>query len=122
MKKIIILTITLISLCSNAFAYNYSAEFKKGFYDSFIASLFGSLKESLLSQGFQPASVHNYVSTLRARLDRTELEQASWSCVSKYPPETINQNPDKIITECFEKWNNDFFFVKNSKAIEILKK
>ena len=122
MKKTIILIITLISLCSSAFAYEYSQEFKKGFYDSFIANLFGSLKESLFAQGFKTNSVNEYVATMRTRLDRTQLEKETWGCVSKYPPDKLQANTDKMIIECFEKWNNEFFFEKNQNAIQILRK
>lgn len=122
MKKFIILAISLISISSNVFAYEYSQEFKKGFYDSFIANLFGSLKESLFSQDFKPNSVNEYVATMRTRLDRNELEKETWGCVSKYTPEEMEKNTDKIVTECFEKWNNEFFFVKNQNVIDILKR
>lgn len=122
MKKIIVLAITLISLCSSTFAYEYTQEFKKGFYDSFIANLFGGLKESLFAQGFKPNSVDEYVATMRTRLDRTQLEKETWGCVSKYTPDALEKNSYKIVSECFGKWNEDFFFEKNQNAIEILKK
>lgn len=122
MKKFIILTLTLITISTSALAYNYPPEFKQSFYDAFIANLLGSLKENLFQQGFKPYSVNEYVSTLRARLDRKELENATWGCVSKYSPDEMQTNTDKIINDCFDKWSNDFFFKQNESAINILKK
>lgn len=122
MKKFVILAITFITISTSALAYNYPPEFKQNFYDAFIANLLGSLKESLFQQGFKPNSVNEYVSTLRARLDRKELEQTTWGCVSKFPPETLTKDTDKIVIECFSKWNDDFFFEKNKDALQILKK
>lgn len=122
MKKIIIMSLALITISTSACAYDYPPLAKQNFYDAFIANLLGSLKESLFQQGFKPYSVNEYVSTLRARLDRKELENATWGCVSKYSPDEMQTNANQIVNKCFGKWSNDFFFKQNETAINILKK
>lgn len=122
MKKFIILALTLITISTSALAYNYPPEFKQNFYDAFIANMLGALKENLFQQGYKPYSVNEYVSTLRARLDRKELENTTWACVSKYSPEQMQTNMDNVVNECFDTWSNDFFFVQNESALKILRK
>ena len=121
MKKLIGMFITLLLLSSEVSAYNYNADFKEGFYDGLITNLFQTLQQNLISQGFKQESVYMYVSTLRARLDRKNLEKASWACVSKYTPEQMQSIPEKIINECFDNWSNKFFFEENADTIKLLK-
>ena len=121
MKKFLSLFFTLLILSSEVLAYNYSADFKEGFYDGLIANLFQTLQQNLISQGFKQESVYMYVSTLRARLDRKNLEKASWACVSKYTPAQMQSQSDKIISDCFDSWSNKFFFEENADTIKLLK-
>lgn len=126
MKKIlailgILLFVNMVVMSLNkAFAYAYNNDFKVSFYDSFVSGMFEGLKESLLTQGFSTASVNTYIATLKPKVNRTSLEQASWDCVSKYSV-TEMQTPG-VIDHCFEKWTNNFFFVDNVKSLDILKK
>lgn len=121
MKKLLVLFMTVI-ISEQAFAYNYDAQFKKDFYDNFVVNFFQSLQQSLLSQGFKQDGVYLYVSTLRARLNRKDLENSTWGCVSKYTPAQLNSGNKKIIDECFDFWTNKFFFEKNSDALKLLNK
>ena len=121
MKKLIGMFITLLLLSSEVSAYNYNAEFKKGFYDGLLVSFFQSLQQSLISQGFKQEGVYMYVSTLRARVNRKDLENASWACVSKYTPAQMQSQSDKIISDCFDSWSNKFFFEENADALKLLK-
>jgi hypothetical protein len=126
MKKIlailgILLFINMVVMSlSKAFAYAYDNDFKTAFYDSFEVGMFEGLEQSLLSQGFTKLSVGTYIATLKAKFNRTSLEQASWDCVSKYTVQQM-QTPG-VVDKCFESWSNNFFFVENSKALGILKK
>lgn len=126
MKKIIVIlgillfiNIVVMSL-SKAFAYAYDSDFKKSYYDNFIPVMFVSLEQSLLSQGYTAPSVNTYVATLKAKLNRTELEQSTWDCISRYTVQQM-QNPD-VVLHCFGGWSNNFFAVENAKALEILRK
>ena len=105
---------------SKAFAYAYDNDFKTAFYDSFIEGMFEGLQQSLLSQGFTTSSVNTYIATLKPKVNRANLEQTTWDCVSKYSV-TEMQTPG-VIDHCFEKWTNNFFFVDNVKSLDILKK
>lgn len=122
MKKIIMF-LCIIALVSNTlvYAYEYSNRFKQDFYDNFVASFFNTLQESLMKQNYKDRNVYDYVSTLKGRFDRTQLENETWACVSKYSPEQL-KNSNKILDECFDNWSNKFFFEANSDAISILKK
>lgn len=122
MKKLLIAIFILAMMGTQALAYNYDAQFKKGFYEGLIISFFQSLQQSLLSQGFDENSVYMYVSTTRARIDRKDLENATWACVSKYSPTQLQNNSTKIIDECFDGWFNKFFFEKNADALKLLRK
>ena len=126
MKKIIVILGILLFInmvvmsLSKAFAYAYDNDFKTAFYDSFIEGMFEGLQQSLLSQGFTNSSVNVYVTTLKSKVNRANLEQTTWDCVSKYTVQQM-QTPG-IVDKCFEQWSNNFFFVENSKALEILRK
>lgn len=122
MKKFLAILFLSVIISGQAIAYNYDAQFKKEFYDSFVVNFFQSLQQSLLSQGFIEDKVYLYISTLRARLDRSELENSTWACVSKYSPSQLNNGTKKIIDECFDSWTNKFFFEKNSDALKLLRK
>lgn len=99
-----------------------TAKDKKGFYDSFISSVFSSLKQSLLSQGFTQSSVDKYITTIQPRLNRTSFESETWACVSKYTMETLNSDAERIADECFGNWLNDFFINKNGDLMNLLQK
>lgn len=108
MKKFIILTLTLITMSTSALAYNYPPEFKKMFYDSYCIQLFGTLSYALQIYGFKPEYNEKYISTLKSRLNRKELEDATWSCISKNTPEQFKKNSDAIIEKCTGEWRNNF--------------
>ena len=126
MKKILVILGILLFInmvvmsLSKAFAYAYDNDFKTAFYDSFIEGMFEGLQQSLLSQGFTKSSVNVYVTTLKSKVNRANLEQTTWDCVSKYTVQQM-QTPG-IVDKCFEQWSNNFFFVENSKALDMLKK
>lgn len=121
MKKILLLGIVIL-FGLQVFAYNYDADFKKSYYDGFIVSMFNSLQNSLLSQGFNSSSVNSYISTMKSRLNRTQLENATWSCVSKYSYQDMVNNSTTVYNDCFDKWLNNFFFVTNKDVSNVLKK
>ena len=122
MKKLLTILFVTVIMSGQVFAYNYDVNFKTAFYDSFVVNFFQSLQQSLLSQGFKQDGVYLYVSTLRARLNRKDLENSTWGCVSKYSPAQLNNGNKKIIDECFDSWTNKFFFEKNSDALKLLNK
>ena len=121
MKKFLILG-AVVLFGMQAFAYNYDATFKKSYYDGFIASMFNSLQNSLLSQGFTRESVSTYISTMKSRLNRTQLENTTWSCVQKYSYQEMINNANKVYGDCFDRWSNEFFFVTNKDVTSVLKK
>ena len=110
----------VLCISSQAFAYNYDSKFKKGFYDEFAASFFQTLQTSLISQGFDREKSYLYVSTLRSRLNRAELENSTWGCVCGYTKEQMSKSPN-FTEKCFGKWSQKFMFEQNADTISILK-
>lgn len=100
----------------------YDENFKKGFYDSYISSMFFSLENTLISRGFTKESVEIYSFTMQSRLNRTKLENETWNCVSKYSQYQMINNTIDIHEKCFNKWGNTFFFEENSDAMSLLKR
>lgn len=121
MKKIILSFFIIFCISEQVLAYNYDTKFKKEFYDEFIANFFQTLQESLLRDGFKQNPTYEYVATLRARLNRPDLEKSTWGCVSKYSPEQMKKSKD-FTEKCFGDWSYKFMFEKNSDTINILKK
>lgn len=99
-----------------------TAQDKKEFYDGYIPSMFSSLRQSLISQGFTSSSVDKYITAMQPRLDRTSLENGTWACVSKYTMETLVNNAERISDECFNNWLYDFFINKNRDLMNLLQK
>lgn len=120
MKKLIILVLTVILLGGSAYAYNDSLALKKSFYDGFLKGMFYSLEQSIASRGIPRAKAARYTAALKKRVNRTQLENATWACVSKYSPQEMETYADKLAEECFHKWADDFYN-KNSDLIYLLK-
>lgn len=112
----------MLCFSASVLAYEYTAAWKKSFYDNYKASLFSSLKESLLSQHFSASGVDKYISVMKKRLNRSELEEQTWGCVSGYTPESILTKPEEVREKCFEEWNNNFFIRNNKDALILLRK
>ena len=101
---------------------SYDENFKKGFYDALIPSMFSSMENTLISRGFTKESVKIYSYTMQSRLNRTKLENETWDCVSTYSPDQMINKPTDIYEKCFSKWSNSFFFEENSDATSLLKR
>lgn len=121
MNKYFVSVLAVFCICTQVFAYNYDAKFKREFYDEFIANFFQSMQEGMLKEGYKENNTYEYISTLRARLNRPELEKTTWGCVSKYSVEQMRKNKD-FSSKCFGDWSYKFIFEKNADTINILKK
>ncbi len=121
MKKYILLL--LISACAGTqvFAYNYDMKFKRNFYDEFVANYFQSLQQGLMDGTYKDESTYEYVATLRARLNRKDLENSTWGCVSQYSEKQMAQSKD-FTEKCFGNWSQKFMFEQNADTISILKR
>ncbi len=120
MKKILVLFIVFIFSAGVGFAENYDANFKKVFYDGFEGGMFYSLEQSLLMSGIEQAKVTRYIKAMKTRVNRAELENQTWACVSKYPIEKLASNQKKIADECFDKWAENYY-IKNKDLTRLLK-
>ena len=121
MKKCILSLLIIICAGTQVFAYNYDNKFKKNFYDEFIANYFQSLQQGLMNDVYKDESTYQYVSTLRARLNRKDLENSTWNCVSQYSEKQMAQSKD-FTEKCFGKWSQKFMFEQNADTISILKR
>lgn len=121
MKKYILSFLLILCISSQALAYNYDAKFKKNFYDEFVANYFQTLQQSLLNDKYKDESAYQYVSTLRARLNRKDLENMTWACVSQYSEQQMAKSKD-FTEKCFGKWSQKFMFEQNADTISILKR
>lgn len=118
MKKAlsIALMATILSTFGTAFAANYDEHFKKELYDGVLSGLFYSMHDSLSRQKFSESSINAYLSALKKRVDRGELEKATWPCLSKMDLEELKTQGDK----CFANWTADL--IQNSADLtELLK-
>lgn len=120
MKKIILLVCLVVSFAASAFAYDYDANFKKSFYDNLINGMFASLEDKIIANGYPKATAAEYVRTMKSRLNRTELENKTWGCISKHSMEELTKNT-ALTDECFGDWANSFFS-NNADALTILQK
>lgn len=77
MKKFIVSFLALVIFSGSALAVEYSAYEKKAFYDGFEGGMFYSLEQTLLQRGIPQAKTSKYVTALKGRLNRTQLENAT---------------------------------------------
>ena len=120
MKKIFILVISLVILGLPALSAEYTAQDKKTFYDNFLKGMFWGMEQSLAQQNVPEAKIKNYVSAMKKQVNRQQLENTTWPCVSKYTPEEMASQSDKVTQECFAKWATDYY-TKNQNLIKLLK-
>lgn len=120
MKKILVVLIAVILSAGTVFAENYDANFKKMFYDGFEEGMFYSLEQNLLANKIPQPKVTNYVKAMRTRVNRADLENKTWACVSKYSMGDMTTNQQKIANECFSQWSENFY-KKNQDLMKLLK-
>ncbi|MCM1338928.1 MAG: hypothetical protein NC191_04595 [Muribaculaceae bacterium] len=98
-------------------------EDKKAFYDAFKPEFFGSMKRELMKKGFSESSVNELIRQLEKRYNRTELENATWSCISQYKHEQLTdpQYTDQILKACFADWTQKYINNNKGLAEQILK-
>ena len=120
MKKILAVLVLSIAICTTVFAQERNSEYKKSFYDSLQYGMINSIKDSLEAQGIPAAKAEKYTTGLSRRIDRKVLEDSTWACVSKYSPEEMASQSDKVTQECFAKWATEYY-TKNQNLIELLK-
>ena len=119
MKKILILLCAIFMLTSSA-AFAYSDHEKKLFYDGFIQGFFGELPDSLVKNGHNRAKAQKYTVALQARLNRQQLEQQTWSCISRYSIEEMNARQKELGIICFGPWVTKFL-EKNADLQQLLR-
>ncbi len=122
MKKKILLLLAFLMVGNCVFATTWTYEMKRAFYDNFYASMYDSMAQSLLQQGFNPASVSVFVEKSKANFNQTELENKTFGCVSQYSPEEIIQNPTKMLDACFTNFAQDFVNNNSDLAKTYLRK
>jgi len=119
MKKLL----AILLLCTGtAFATTtYSPEAKQAFYDTLIQGMMASMQDSLIKQGYPQTNVQNYISNLSSRIDREQLENSTWGCVTKYSPNDIMNKREEIAQKCFMTWTTELI-TKNADLMQHLQK
>ena len=120
MKKIFIIFVSLILFGLPALAFEYSAQEKKVFYDNFLKGMFWAMEQSLLLNNIPKSKVTTYVNAMKKRVNRQNLENQTWACVSKYTQKQMSSMSDEIAKECFSKWADDYY-TKNQDLMKLLK-
>lgn len=120
MKKIFIIFVSLILFGLPALAFEYSAQEKKVFYDNFLKGMFWAMELSLVNNNIPQDKADRYISAMKGRIDRTQLENETWACVSKYTQKQMSSMSDEISKECFSKWADDYY-TKNQDLMKLLK-
>jgi len=104
MKKYLAVLLLSIVICTTTFAATRSPEYRKNFYDNLEKGLISSIQDGLLTQGLPAGKVQQYTSALSGRINRQQLENSTWACVSKYSDDELIANKEKIAEECFSVW------------------
>lgn len=119
MKKLLV----ILLLCTGtAFATTtYSPEAKQAFYDTLVQGMMYSMQDSLLNQGYPQANVKSYIDKLSSRIDRKQLEDSTWSCVTKYSEKDFTNKKEEIAQKCFMSWTTNLI-TQNADLMKILQK
>lgn len=120
MKKYLTVLLLSIAVCTAAFAEPRSEEYKNNFYDNLQTGMLTSINDSLVAQGLPSDKVQRYTTALKGRIDRQQLENSTWACVSKYSDGELISNKEQIAEECFSGWVSELV-TANSDLLEILK-
>ena len=78
------------------------------------------MEKSLSSSNIPKAKVTNYINAMKKRVNRKELENQTWACVSKYTQSQLITESEKISDECFDKWVKNYY-LKNQDLMKLLK-
>lgn len=117
MIKKIFLILTIVLLSANTVFAAYSEAFKNDFYNGFISGMFENLESTLIARNIPKEKAHAYSIALKGRVDRAQLIQSSWSCLSKLTEQEINSQKGLA---CMQNWTNNFM-LKNNDLMELLK-
>lgn len=120
MKRVLVLCAVVLLINMQAIAFEYDENAKKVYYDAFTKSLFQGMRSALVSKGYDREKVNEYIGAMQSRLDRNELENATWSCVSKYSPSEQVIKSETVANECFNGWIYSFFNEKNKDTLSLL--
>lgn len=114
-KFFLVLTIILLSV-NTAFAA-HSEAFKQDFYNGFISGMFENLEITLIERNIPKEKAHAYSTALKGRVNKDQLVQSSWPCLSKLTEQEINSQKGLA---CMQDWTNNFM-LKNSDLMNLLK-
>lgn len=120
MKKIFIIFVSLLLLGLPALAYEYSAQEKKVFYDNFLKGVFLGMELSMSKHNIPHSKSSAYINAMKKRVNRRQLENETWACVSKYTTNQMFVQSEKISKECFGKWMQNYY-TKNQDLLKLLK-
>ncbi len=90
MKIFKLLFLTLIITTFNpVFAFNYTEEDKRMFYDAFIDGYITEMTKTVNQLNIEQEKKDKFTTELKKTINKKELINSSWSCIQSYPIEQI---------------------------------
>ena len=106
----------LIFTVNFAAAFEYNENDKNMFYNAFIDGYVAEMTKSIEKLNIDEKKKKEFISKLKSQIDKQELINSSWKCITKYPIEQIVA-ASVICTADWNKMQNE----KNKSLLEILK-
>ena len=75
------------------------------------------MEQSLSQQNIPDQKIKNYVNAMKKKVNRQQLENSTWPCVSKYTIDEMMSQSDTVTQECFAKWATEYY-TKNQNLID----
>ncbi|MCD7779194.1 MAG: hypothetical protein LUH05_00790 [Candidatus Gastranaerophilales bacterium] len=116
MKNFKLLFFTFIITFNPVFAFDYTEEDKKMFYDAFIDGYVTEMTKTVNQLDIEQEKKDKFTFELKKNIDKKDLIKSSWNCIQSYPIEQIVSA--SVI--CTNDWTNKQA-QKNKKLFEILK-
>lgn len=115
-KNINLILCSFLIFINQAFAFEYSENDKNMFYDAFIDGYIAELSKAVNKLDIDKTKKSEFINELKSKINKDELINSSWNCITKYPIEQIVA-ASVICTTDWSKTQNE----KNKEIMKSLK-
>ncbi len=115
-NKFYIILYCLFFCLNSASAFEYTENDKNMFYDAFIDGYIAEMTKSIEKLNIEKSKKQEFITKLKSEINKQELIESSWNCITKYPIEQIVAA--SVI--CTSDWNKKQS-EKNKSLYKILK-